>query len=86
MLSLKQALGFFNKVMSSCENQIHIECMKLMRDNIIKLFNIDNTNIAVHCMDQSIELHEQYLAAKKPILKLSADEEVQYWIESKNLK
>jgi hypothetical protein len=57
----------------------HMPAMRNLMNNIIKQYSLEPTSMAVHCMNQSIELHKQYLQAKKPILKLSADEQVQYW-------
>ncbi len=85
MHSISQALEFFNHIMPTCVTDDHMQCMSQMRDNIIKQFGLEPNSMAVHCMNQSIELHAKYLAAKKPIVQLSADEQVQYWIESKKL-
>jgi len=68
--------------MPTCVTADHMQCMSQMRDNIIKQFGLESTSMAVYCMNQSIQLQEQYLKRKKSILKLSADEQVQYWVQN----
>lgn len=82
MHSINQALEFFNHIMPTCATADHMQCMSQMRDNIIKQFGLESTSMAVYCMNQSIQLQEQYLKRKKSILKLSADEQVQYWVQN----
>jgi hypothetical protein len=79
-MDIHQSLNFFYHVVSTCRTTGHMECIQNMKENIIKQHSIEPTSLAIHCMNQSIELHTQYLQAIKPIAHLSADEQVQYWI------
>jgi hypothetical protein len=78
MITIQQALEHFNHIMPTCQLD-HMPAMRNMMSNIIKQYSLDKTSMAVHCMNQSIELHEQYLINKKLIITMSADEQVQYW-------
>jgi hypothetical protein len=78
MITIHQALEHFNHIMPICKAE-HLPAMRNLMNNIIKQYSLELTSMAVHCMNQSLELHEQYLKAKQPIIRLSADEQVQYW-------
>jgi hypothetical protein len=84
-MDIHTSLNFFYHVVATCRTTDHMECIENMKENIIKQYNIEPTSMAIHCMNQSINLHKQYLQAIKPIAHLSADEQVQFWTCDTNI-